>query len=438
MRIPFTNRTLSIQEGPVEKLVSVAKARWASFTGSRTTTDLMQDPTRTFPHLRKLRNMYKAGGYISTGIDLYPLYTFGEWHSLESDDETAKKQVEEFLDRVNFNAITTTLMVDALVVRDGVAEIVYGNGQLNATPVNIVVRPAECFDFRTDVKGRIEEYIQMYDNQGHGLTIGIPLKPSQILHYQFSHDPSSPYGVSLFERALHDIKRDTRVIDAVTDGIVMHGTPKWQPAVNKNRPDAPPLSEEDWEKFENEFKDINARDNFPTEGDVELIMHDTQGVPNVQQYSDVTMARVCAAIGVPAELIGLRQGTSDATAVSRISAFYKQIKLVQKDIERLWNLQVIDKVTGKPGLVKIKLNQASYHEFLQMAVGIAQLRAGIDPDAVCPADFARDRLGIPKDEDWDTELPPRDKTPLDRGPAPIPHGLTPTEAKQPDNHAAGG
>lgn len=440
MKIPFTNRTLSLQEGPIDKIVSVAKARFAAYSGSRTTTDLMQDPTRTFTHLRNLRNIYKTGGYISTGIDLYPLYTFGEWYTLEGKGDAAKKKIEQFLDEVNFNQITTTLMTDALVVRDGIAEIVYGNGQLSGTPVNVVVRPSECFEFNTDQKGKIQTYTQKYDNQGNYLSNPPSLEPSQVLHYQFALDPTSPYGISLFERGCHDIGRDTRVIDSVTDGIVMHGTPKWQPAVNRNRPDAPPLSDTDWTAFKDQFKDISANDNFPTEGDIELIMHDTAGVPNVQQYSDVTMARVCAAIGAPAELLGLRQGTSDATAVSRITAFYKQIKLVQKDIERLWNVRIIDKVTGTPGLVKIKLNSASIDEFIRLSIGISQLRTGMNPDAICPSEWARDRLGIPKDENPDPNIPEPQQPPKDPGQLrdwlmqqapPMPGGMLPIAAKKP-------
>jgi hypothetical protein len=308
-------------------------------------------------------------------------------------------------------------MTDALVVRDGIAEIVYGNGALASEPVNVVVRPAECFEFDTDQSGRIISYTQRYDNRGNSITPLITLKPEQVLHYQFASDPTSPYGISLVERAIHDIKRDTRVIEAVANGICLHGTPKWQIAVNKNHPEAPPLSEADWTEFKNQFEDIGAKDNFPTEGDVEMIMHDTAGVNNVQQYNDVAQARVCAAIGAPAELLGLRQGTSDATAVSRISAFYKQIKLTQHDIENMWNVQIIDKITGSPGLVKMKMNHASIDDFLRLATAFAQLRTGMNPDAVAPADYCRERLGIPADEYSDdqqaaSQEPPKDPTQL--------------------------
>jgi len=209
----------------------------------------------------------------------------------------------------------------------------------------------------------------------------------------------SPYGISLLERAAHDIYRDTKVTEATTAGIILHGTPKWHIQANSRKIDAVPLTDTEFSALETQFKDFNAKDQFVTEGDLLIEPKDTAGVPNVQQYSDVTLARVVAAIGCPGELLGLRQGTTDATAVSRISAFYKQIKLVQKDIEQLWNTQIIDKVTGSPGLVKLKLNSASMDDFIKMSAAISMLRGGQDPDAICDAAWCRERLNIPKDED---------------------------------------
>ena len=392
MKITILGRTLSLGEGPTEGLITRAKA----YQGPAG-LDLRQDPTRTFQRMRNLRNIYKQGGYISTGIDLYPLYTFGEWYTLESDDEGKKEEIEQFLQDINFNSITTALMTDALTVRDGIAEIVMGRCALGQVPVNIVPRPAECFEINTDLSGKVLSYTQKYDNRGNSIN-PITLKPEQVLHYQFMSDPTSPYGVSLIERAIHDIKRDTRVIEAIANGICLHGTPKWHIQANSRKADAIPLSDTEWSDLETQFKDFNAKDQFITEGDILVEPKDTGGVANVNLYSDVAQARVIAALGVPAELLGLRQGTSDATAVSRISAFYKQVKLTQKDIETLWNVQIIDKITGKPGLVKMKLHSASIGEMLQKAVAVSQLRAGSFPDAIMDAKFAREWLNIPEDE----------------------------------------
>jgi hypothetical protein len=211
---------------------------------------------------------------------------------------------------------------------------------------------------------------------------------------------------------IHDIKRDTRVIEATANGICLHGTPKWQIALNKNRPDAAKASDADWTAFKKEFENINALDNFPTEGDIEMIMHDTAGVPNVQQYSDVSLTRVVSGMGIPGELVGLRQGTTDATAVTRVGAFFKKIKSCQRDIEQMWNI-VIDMRTGVPGLVKMVLNDTDPQDFAKMATAISQLRTGTDPDAVCPADWCREQLGIPADERSDDEKPKRQPNPFD-------------------------
>jgi hypothetical protein len=373
--------------------------------------DLTQDPGRDFRKMRNLRNIYLQGGYVAEGVDLYPLYAIGNGYELEIDEEKgdgeeAKKKVEEFLTRINFYDVMWQLMVDAETVRDGVAEIVYGKGELGSVPVNVVPRPAECFEFDTNLKGVIEKYIQKFDNRGNTVK-DVPLEPGQVLHYQYMSRTDSPYGISIVERVVHDIKRDTKVTEAITAGICLHGTPKWHIQANSTKPDAPQMTSTERSTLETEFEDFNAKDQFLTEGDVKVVALDTAGVQNVQMYSDVTLQRVVAGMGIPGELLGLRQGTTDATAVTRVGAFFKKIKSCQRDIEQMWNTQVIDKITGKPGLVKLKLQDTDPQDFAKMATAIAQLRAGTDPDAVCPAAWAREQLGIPEDERTDEEKPKR-------------------------------
>lgn len=408
MRITIGKRTLSLLEGPIDTLVTRAKA-WNASTG----LDLTQDPNRTFQRMRGLRNIYLQGSYIAEGVDLYPLYAFGAGYDLEIDEgkgdgEKAEKIVKEFLERINFYDVMWQMMVDAEVVRDGIAEIVYGRGAAGSIPVNVVPRPAECFEFDTDVKGRILSFSQMFDNRGNSIQ-KITLPPEQILHYQFLSRTDSPYGISLVERVVHDIKRDTKVAEAITAGICLHGTPKFVTTVNANRPDAPKLSDTEWSELEDSQKDFNAKDNFLYEGDVNMSAIDIAGVQNVQMYSDVSLTRVVSGMGIPGELLGLRQGTTDATAVSRVGAFLKKIKSCQRDIENLWNLNIIDKITGVPGLVKLKLNDPSPEDFVQIAAAIAQLRAGGD-ESVAPWQWARERLKIPDNESLGIEEPiPRSK-----------------------------
>ena len=405
----FIRRALSLLEGPVDNLITRAKA-WNAPAG----LDLTQDPTRTFKTMRDLRNIYLRGGYIAEGVDLFPLYAFGAGYELEIDEdaegagEKAKKDVEDFLNRINFYDVQWQLSVDAEVVRDGIAEIVYGKGALGQVPVNVVPRPAECFDFDTTLKGDITTYTQKFDNRGNSIT-HIPLEPKQVLHYQFMSRPDSPYGISIVERVIHDIHRDTKVTEAITAGICLHGTPKWHVKANSTQTDRVRLTDKEFSDLEKQFEGFNAKDQFVTEGDIIVQALDTAGVQNVQMYSDVTLLRVVAGMGVPGELLGLRQGTTDATAVSRVGAFLKKIKSCQRDIESLWNLNIIDRITGKPGLVKLKLNDPSPEDFVQISAAIAQLRTGGD-ETVAPWQWCRERLKIPTNEELGIDDPePRPK-----------------------------
>jgi len=402
MRITALGRTLSLFEGDVRMSVTRAKAR-----ETYSHLDLTQDPERSFRRMRNLRNVYLQGSYVAEGVDLYPLYAIGAGYELEGEDETAKEKVREFFNRINFFDVTWQMMVDAEVVRDGIAEIVYGKGSMAKTPVNVIPRPAECFNFDTTVTGDIRSYDQVYDNRGNTIA-PIKLEPKQILHYQYQSRPDSPYGISLIERVIHEIKRDTRVSEAVTEGICLHGTPKWHIAVNGEQPDSIPLSDAEYTAVEQQFDKFSAKDQFVTEGDIKIKALDVTGIQNVQQYSDVTLTRVVSGMGVPGELLGLRQGTTDATATVRVQAFYKKIKSIQRDIEQMWNNHIIDLIVGRPGVVKLVLADTDPADFLQMAQGMAALRTGMDPDAVCPADWCREQLGIPPDEgDRDIRAPPQ-------------------------------
>jgi hypothetical protein len=391
-------RALSLLEGEVENIRTRAKA-W-----STDQINITSDPTRTWRSMRNLRNVYLQGGYIAEGVDLYPLYALGNGYDLVSDDENAKTTIKEFLTRINFYDVTWQMMVDAEVVRDGIAEIVMGNGSLADTPVNIVVRPSECFEFRTDLKGVITEYRQKWDYLGNSMSTEISLEPKFVFHYQYLSRPDSPYGISIVERVYHDIQRDTKVTESIANGIVLHGTPKWHVQANSRKENAVPLTDTEWDELKKEFKDFNAKDQFLTEGDILVEPKDVTGVPNVQMYSDVTLARVISGLGTPGELLGLRQGTTDATAVSRIGAFFKKIRSSQRDIEQLWNTRIIDKITGEPGLVRIRLNDCDPNDILKDADFVAKV-ASINPQdsfAVMSRRQMQTRLKIDSDE-WEKD-----------------------------------
>ncbi|MFA7175506.1 MAG: hypothetical protein WC340_19180, partial [Kiritimatiellia bacterium] len=123
-------------------------------------------------------------------------------------------------------------------------------------------------------------------------------------------------------------------------------------------------------------------------------------VTGVQEYSAVTLERVCAALGIPEELVGKRKGSSDATAVSRINAFFKKIQTFQMTLAQAINTAIIDPAVGQPGKIWIVFNDPDPTDNLKEAQYVESL-GRVDPlDAfsVMSAEQMRSRLGIDEDE----------------------------------------
>ena len=226
------------------------------------------------------------------------------------------------------------------------------------------------------------------------------LPPKDALHLKLIPRSDSVYGISLMRRAEDDIDRDIDTIVSIVDGIHNHGSPKYQTVVNKNRPDAPPLTDEEFDALEEQYKNINSKDSFVGEGDIETKMLDVSGVQNVDMYSQVTLERVCAAFGVPEELMGMRKGSTDATAVSRINAFFKKIQTHQNTLARLLNTRIIDSLVGAPGKVWIEFNDPDPSDNLkeaQFCKTIAEVNP-LDPFAVMSPEQMRARVGVDEDQ----------------------------------------
>ncbi|MDD2625941.1 MAG: hypothetical protein PHI87_00110 [Candidatus Methanomethylophilus sp.] len=363
---------------------------------------IWENKKREIGKLRKFRAAYENGGYISEAIDLYPLYMLSNGYALHTEDgvsDEARKNVQKLLDSIDINKISWMLTVDSLVVMDGLAEIVFGKGSLSKVPIAIYNRPAECFDFAEDAYGNIIAYIQHYDTDGNSIA-PITLEPKNTIHLKLIPRSDASYGLSLMRRAEDDINRDIDCIESIAKGIKIHGTPKYLTRINANSPDAPPLSDTEFDTLKKEFEDINAKDSFVVEGDIETSMLDVAGVTGVQEYSAVTLERVCAALGIPEELVGMRKGSSDATAVSRINAFFKKIQTFQMTLAQAINTAIIDPAVGQPGKIWIVFNDPDPSDNLKEAQYVESL-GRVDPlDAfsVMSAEQMRSRLGIDEDE----------------------------------------
>lgn len=357
-----------------------------------------RDRDRTL--LNKYRTIYDQGGLISEAIDLYPLYMLGTGYTLRGDEEAAA-QVQAVFDRIGIEDIWWHQIIDALVIGDGFVENLFGQGRAEGRLVGLAAIPAETMVVDADEHGKVVGYRQVL---GQMQKEPPKLEPNQITHLRLLSTTGSAYGKSLIGRAYDEILRDTKTSESIAQAIRRHGFPKYQIAIDPDGTQNPPPTDAEVDAIEKEFEDIEAKNEFTTVGPINIRALDSGGVQHLQEYSDVTLQRLCAALGVPEELLGLRRGSTDATAVSRIEAFYKKIGTLQQRLAACYDRNVVDQITGRPGAVWIEFNDVSPTDEKATTEMLATIMGAtpMDPFAVISRRWAQNRLGVDPDE-WEKE-----------------------------------
>lgn len=352
--------------------------------------------------LKRQRTIYEQGGIVADALDCYPTFALKNGWRLEGENENQKDDVYTFFGSFDFDAVLYSELLDGVTFGDGFAENVESRG---GTFTSVLPRASDTFTIVHAATGTVLGYIQQVLEAGTEKKI--PLRPEQVTNYKLIGLGGSIYGYSLIQRAYDDIMRDTTTVEGIATGIKRHGTPKFHVRVGQPGELIPQSVIDD---IRREFQKLEAKNDFVTNYDVEVNGLDAGGVQNVKEYSDVSVTRMVAALGVPSELVGIRQGSTDNTAVSRIDTFMDKIAWHQDRLARCFNLNVIDRFTQEPGAVKLVLNDANPKDEAANAKWMADYMKAtpIDPFSVLPRKYQQERLGIDPDayEDDEEDLPP--------------------------------
>ena len=347
---------------------------------------------------RDWRKMYRRGGPAAACIDAYPLFVLSNGYRFccEKGNEDLKQKVVDWADQphVNFEQIMWQGVLDAIICGTAFQEIIPDNGQFGIW--GIIPRDASSFEMVYDDFGRIKKYNQIVDEGFGGLdrrTVNIPTE--RLLSITLFPIPGEMYGASLTERAYDDIMRDCDMIESITCGVHRHGTAKNHVRIGQP---GESIATADMDAVKQSYSRVGAKNDWITNADVEIRSIDTS-LASLGEYHSITLQRMAAAFGVPDELVGMGRGSTEATATVRLTAFYGTITTIQGTLARIYSQAIIDRITGVPGSVWLEFNEVSDSAFYQKAAAFAQLRTGMDPDAVIPAAWARVQLGIPEDED---------------------------------------
>jgi len=354
-------------------------------SGGSNRRNYFSERMRNQENLKKYRTIYEQGGVFAEAIDTYALFAFANGWRLEGEDENLADDVWQWLEGFDFDYVMEQGLIDALVYGDGFQENVFTRG---GDLERIVARESWSFSILHDDHGKINGYMQQIDM----LDQGIELKPEQATHIQLKSLGGSMYGLSLIGRAYDDIMRDTKTAEASATAVERHGFKKYHIRVGKEGEIIP---QDVLQNIDKQFQDLESKNDFVTVRDVEIKNIDEGGLTGIDTYNDISIMRACAALGVPEELLGLRRGSTDATAAKRIESYLQKIARYQKRLERIYS-NVINLYTQEPGAVRLVFNDITPEDEKLKAEWIANIMRStpIDPFSVLPRRWVQEQLNI--------------------------------------------
>jgi len=337
------------------------------------------------PKQAEYRRIYEQGGPISEAVDCYPLMMFTNGYRIEGD---RAKEGEQLLDDLDFENIGWKLIVDALVVKIGLAEMQAGLDSTKYPIAKLDHRYPETFEEIKDDYGTLLGYKQTIGSDAY-VKRTVDVKPEAIFRLDL--------GLPLIERAYDDIMRDTAIASGTAKSIERHGFPRYHITIGQT---GETIAQTDIDTIATQFEKLKPQHEMATAADVKIENIDNQGVQNAKLYSDWSIQRVTAALGVPEELLGLGRGV--LTGEIRIEAFYDKIGTLQKRFARQWNTQIFDKwavaTGGKSGVTKLVFNDVSPIDEAKTADLIQKLLTSVDQWQIVTPEWCRKRLGISEEE----------------------------------------
>lgn len=330
------------------------------------------------------RNIYEQGGPVSEGVDCYPLMMLSNGYRVEGD---RMDEAQIFLDEIDFETTAWKTIVDALVVKIGLAEIQAGLASDKYPIAKVDHRYPETFEEIRDDYGKLLGYKQRI-GQDFGVKKEIDVRVEDMFRLDL--------GLPLIERAYDDIMRDAKISTGTAKAIERHGFPRYHIGVGVS---GETIAQAEIDAIAKQFEDLKPQHEMATPADVKIENIDSGGVPNAKTYGEWSMERLCSALGVPEEMMGLGRGV--LTGEIRMLGFWDKIGTLQKRFARQWNSQIMDRWSGKPGAVKVVFNDVSPVDETKIAELIGKLTAAsgaLDPFQIITPEWCRKRLGISEED----------------------------------------
>ena len=362
------------------------KPKAAASSGTR--PDYFRTSKRDKATMARNAAIYESGGLVTAAIKAPGRTVLSNGWRLDGE-EGAVKQVQAAIDALDFETLVSMLVDYAYVHGNGLAEIV----PLRGGGLTVQLRDPARFRIEQDGYGNIVGYRFVQEDSWDD-SHGPLLLPEEMVDLNLDPVPNSPYGRSLVSVCIDEILRDARTNEGLAAAVQRHGFPKYHVSVGQP---GEQVAEADLKGLRKGFENLSSKNEFITGPDIAINTIDATGINNSSELDNVFSSRLCAALGVPPEQIGLdATGSTEATANVRFRAWYDRIAALQRVIATTLSRQLFDRITGRPGACWLIFEDPSPEDMAQKAEWISKIMAAtpMDPFAVLPQDWIQQQFGI--------------------------------------------
>lgn len=321
---PFKNKIKYLNdEGRPRSLVRTGGSKSSSFSSKE----------RSLSNLKTYWTYYSGDGTIFAAVNTTAWNTVMVGYHLISDDDEAKKEVQKFLDRIDFEKVSRQATLNTLIFGDGFIEKVYTKKEDVSRLKSIDPR---TMIINSDEYGDITSYQQELSGRKQP-----EIDPQYIIHLRFFEIPGSPYGLSLIAPNKDTIDRKVSTDEALFNAIKRHGTLKWVASVGSEKDgQIPPDSVMD--DIKEKLEDIESKNEFVVPWFIDLKTIDEQGIEGVEEYFNYFQTQLVIGLLCPEEALGLGKGSTEAcydekTEVLTKRGWINHLDLTDNDIVATFN-----------------------------------------------------------------------------------------------------
>jgi len=356
---------------------------------------------RKGPEPKDLEYVYKSYPLAFQGINLIADECVARGFEILHESEDVRKEIDDWMDEVNFKEKLYDAIVNTLVFGDGYFEVVFDPD--GTTIDELVVMDSTVVDFLKDSNGSIifdpsgnpKSYVQKTGSMASEDDINF--KPEEIAHFTFYTLRGQRKGISLFNSVIRSITHAMNTDNSVAQAIYRHGFAQFDISVGNDlrRP-----TKEQIDAITSDVKDLQVTSEYVHSDDIAVNVLEAKNTRGYEKYSESFIRNIVSGMGIPAPLLlGTGESSNKSTADVQSRHFRSMIETIQNKVKSVVEDKIFKRLQNLNGWTKSPMLE--WNEVLpeEESAKVARV-ASLFEQGIVTRTEAREMVGLPPLSDF--------------------------------------